>query len=74
MNANDFVLTHNLPCVDRSLGKIVIQLDNPGGSHTAGATVKGRICVRMHMKASDMATEALSLTLLGVEKYQKITS
>ena len=71
---NDFVLTHHLPCVDRSLGKIIIQLDNPGGSHVAGESITGRICARMHMKASDMSTEALSLTLLGVEKYQKITS
>jgi hypothetical protein len=71
---NDFVLTHHLPCVDRSLGKIIIQLDNPGGSHMAGESITGRICARMHMKASDMSTEALSLTLLGVEKYQKITS
>jgi hypothetical protein len=66
---NDFVLTHALPCIDKSKGKICVGLDSPGGCHLAGDTITGNIYIRTKIKPSELHAESLSLSLLGIEKY-----
>ena len=66
---NDFVLTHNLTCIDKSIGKICVCLDEPGAFHLASDAVTGNIFIRTKLKPSEINAETLSLSLLGIEKY-----
>jgi hypothetical protein len=51
-----------------------VGLDEPGAFHLAGDTVTGNIFIRTKIKPSEINAETLSLSLLGIEKYQKISS